>query len=933
MGGYSDTYSDLYDPAFPASPLDLRTELTLGGAWTDISTGVYYRGGVAIARGHPDESSAANPASSAMTLDNRGGVFSPRNPLGPYYGLIGRNTPLRQSVPAGSVCLRLEDGTSGYASCRDRAALDITGDIDVRLDMQLSGYGQMTLATKWLTLADRSWALRLNPDGTLAWEYLNGAGAGRLAVGDTPIPLGRVAVRVTWKADNGAGGHTTTFYTAPAMAGPWTQLGSSLSSAGVFTLAVTAAPLVVGFSPGYITNTGNTNHTGPTGKLYAFELLSGIGGTPVASPDFTAQSPGAVSFTDAQANLWSLAGGAEISDRRYRFHGEVPAWPPRWDETGRDVTTPIQAAGLLRRLTQSGSGGSTPINSALYRAYVRLAGPTAPIAYWPCEDGATSTQLASALGGTAMMVRGAPQLASDSSFLCSAALPVVGGSTWVGVVPAVPTSANTLRFLLKVPSSSPPTDGAVLARLYTYGTVNRADLIYRTGGGLQLKGVDQAGTLIFDTGAVAFGILDRQPRVSVELQEVGGVVQYSMVAVYPGVPGAVNSTGTVAGTIGGAYQVWIAPDGDVAQAVIGHVTVQAAWDTLFNIASALDAWQGEGAAARFARLCTEEGLGSRVYGHPADSTPMGPQGIAKLTELLQQCEDADGGLQFEPRQTLGLGYRTRASMLNQAPALALDYSLAQLSPPLEPTDDDQYVTNDVTATRTGGGSSARQIDSSGPMSVQPPPAGIGRYDSAVSANLASDTQLDDDAGWAVHLGTVDELRYPALSVQLARGELAALSGQAQDVEIGDRVTVVNTPSWLPPDGISQIVRGMSEAPYGFTFGITWVCVPESPYRVGVYDDPVLGRYDTDGSTLQAGISAAAVTMLVTTSNPGSPLWTTIGGDFPFDIEVGGERMTVTNVTGANSPQAFTVTRSVNGVVKPQKPGTDVRLFQPAVYSM
>ena len=46
----------------------------------------------------------------------------------------------------------------------------------------------------------------------------------------------------------------------------------------------------------------------------------------------------------------------------------------------------------------------------------------------------------------------------------------------------------------------------------------------------------------------------------------------------------------------------------------------------------------------------------------------------------------------------------------------------------------------------------------------------------------------------------------------------------------------------------------------------------------------------------------------------------------FVKNVGGERVTVTNITGASSPQTFTVTRSVNGVVKAHTSGTDVRLW-------
>jgi hypothetical protein len=51
----------------------------------------------------------------------------------------------------------------------------------------------------------------------------------------------------------------------------------------------------------------------------------------------------------------------------------------------------------------------------------------------------------------------------------------------------------------------------------------------------------------------------------------------------------------------------------------------------------------------------------------------------------------------------------------------------------------------------------------------------------------------------------------------------------------------------------------------------------------------------------------------------------------FDITVGGERMTVTNIAGGSSPQTFTVTRSVNGVSKTHLVNTPVRLFQPGVY--
>ena len=59
----------------------------------------------------------------------------------------------------------------------------------------------------------------------------------------------------------------------------------------------------------------------------------------------------------------------------------------------------------------------------------------------------------------------------------------------------------------------------------------------------------------------------------------------------------------------------------------------------------------------------------------------------------------------------------------------------------------------------------------------------------------------------------------------------------------------------------------------------------------------------------------------------------IGSADPFDIRAGGEVMRVEGITGADSPQTFTVTRSVNGVVKPHPVGADVRLAYPMILAL
>jgi hypothetical protein len=72
---------------------------------------------------------------------------------------------------------------------------------------------------------------------------------------------------------------------------------------------------------------------------------------------------------------------------------------------------------------------------------------------------------------------------------------------------------------------------------------------------------------------------------------------------------------------------------------------------------------------------------------------------------------------------------------------------------------------------------------------------------------------------------------------------------------------------------------------------------------------------------------------VATTSATTPLWTTAAADFPFDIAIDGERITVTNITGASSPQTFTVQRAINGVTKAHPAGTPVVLFQPCYFAL
>jgi hypothetical protein len=130
-----------------------------------------------------------------------------------------------------------------------------------------------------------------------------------------------------------------------------------------------------------------------------------------------------------------------------------------------------------------------------------------------------------------------------------------------------------------------------------------------------------------------------------------------------------------------------------------------------------------------------------------------------------------------------------------------------------------------------------------------------------------------------------------------------------------------------------LAQGFTETLTNFGYSITANCTPESPQHLGVYGGAtgnVESRYSSDGSTLAAPAAAGDTSLSVAT--PSGPLWTTSGGDVPFDLRIRGERITVTAISGSSSPQTFTVTRAVNGISLNHPAGSTVGLWRPVYYA-
>ncbi|MFF3346073.1 hypothetical protein [Streptomyces sp. NPDC002779] len=844
---------------FPQTPLDVQIELRVGGVWTDITTDVYTAEKITIERGRPDEGQRADPGKCAMALNNRLGKYSPRNPISPYYGLIGRNTPIRVSVLAGSQFLRLPGATTDFASTPDAAPLDILGDLDVRMDAQLVNWldaadvlkttelvGKLTLAP-----GGKSWFLGVRSNRLyLEWsaDGTNTLGASSTVELVVP-PSGRLAVRATLDVDNGSGGRTVTFYTAPSgTAGPWTQLGAPVVQAGVTSIFNSPTAVRIG-------NAVDVAMTTSAGRCMAVEIRNGINGMIVANPDFTAQAIGATSFVDGAGRTWTLSGGTQITNRRTRFVGEVSSWPSRWDLSGKDVRVPIEAAGVLRRYGQ----GQKPFDSTLRRRIPAYS----PAAYWPLEEAQGATQAYSPVPGVQpLKVSGGVEFASDDTLGGATTVPAWGeDGEGRGAIPSMPVGAWHCEMAFKLDAM--PSGLNTMLEVTTTGTAKKYTIRVQTNN-VNVRALDSDGAELALINVTAPEFTGRWNRLQLWARQQGADVEMHVAWVGIGASGVAVST-TYTATEGRPTQVKIL--GIPGNLRLGHLAMFSAVNTV-AFANADDGFAGETAGVRLRRLASEEGKPILVHGNTAIQELMGAQKPDTFLDLVEEAADVDGGILYERRDVLSLAYRDRHSLYNQAPALQLDYNAPGLAHPLEPVDDDQAIRNDRTVQREGG-SSARAVLEEGPVSVQAPPNGVGPYDDSVTLNLHDDDQPAPHAAWRLHLGTVDEARYPVVNVDLAAAP--ALIDAVTQLDSGDRLTIANPPAWLPPGPIDLIAQGSTEVighPKDWDFSFN--CTPATPWRVGVLDQTA-PRIDANpgGSLLAAAVDADDTELIVHTPAAGA----------------------------------------------------------------
>ena len=221
----------------------------------------------------------------------------------------------------GTNYLYLPGSASNYASVPDSAALSITGDIEFQFRLAADDWTPSVaflLCNKASGAAtDFAWSIQINTAGTVTFRW-SADGTTRIdknsTVALTATDGQPLWVRVTLDVDNGASGNDVKFFQAADSSDvptAWTQVGSTVTTAGVTSIFDSGQELRVGGENGALA-------ANLAGKLYRARILNGIGGTVAFDANFTTgiTSGGQTSFTESSSNAATVTINRSTSGRK-----------------------------------------------------------------------------------------------------------------------------------------------------------------------------------------------------------------------------------------------------------------------------------------------------------------------------------------------------------------------------------------------------------------------------------------------------------------------------------------------------------------------------------------------------------------------------------------------------------------------------------------
>jgi hypothetical protein len=674
--------------------------------------------------------------------------------------------------------------------------------------------------------------------------------------------------------------------------------------------------------------------------------------------DYSSHNPLSVNYPYIRLNCQVRVSMSLASGGGYvvLFWGFAEGFPPTWDVTGKFSIVTVSASGVMRRLQPGGTGGASPLRSAIYRA-IRAASPQ-PMLFWEMATGTDVSQTPCTIPATggpplhgSIDIHGSPSPkwgSGDLGWWLPSGVDFVGGGAAAVGIPAMPSGwANTTGWTADViinvgtdrgtgllfepvlyatgAGPAPTIDWDIELQPAGVGATDQMQLIYFE------VAADFTSTAIILTTVTSVTFWDGRPHhLRLSVVQSGANINWSM-----SVDGVVVATGTKAGkTLQRPAKLELVPQAlnTWPKYAFGDLTL---WSTATppNVGAAANGYAGEAPATRLVRLGGEEGIPVTTIGTDPLSVSMGPQSLDTFANLARECEAAGAGFLYDGLSA-GLTYQAVTARYNAPAAMTLS-AHGDIADPFTPVDNDLVARNRYTVARKNGGSATFEKHD-GPLGID----AIGVFDAQLPAgaiNVQDDSQLYSRASWEANRGTITGLRYPTLQFRLDDRPAAvpALAAAWLACTPGVRVdatNIVDVRTQHPVGTVELIDEGDTQEIDQVTWVVALNCSSNRPYHVFILGDAQYGRLNTGGSVLHADAPAGASTLVVDVT--GSQLWTTTAtypGDFPFSIEVSGIQVTVTGITGTSSPQTFTVDPTT--VTKNLHTNDAVQLWRPGVIAL
>lgn len=225
--------------------------------------------------------------------------------------------------------------TGSFISTPDSAAVSITGDIEIVLDISMEDWTPATvqlLLAKWQsTGSQRSYYVALSTSGSLIFsQSVDGMGTITSFESTTPVPFSngqRGMIKASFDSDNGASGRTVAFYTSDDSGDNWSQLGDPVTVAGVSGCFDSTAMVQLG---AYLAGTT----LNMAGSYYRAEIYNGIGGTLVACFDSDDYVSGATLDSSDTGETWTKNGLCDFCVGETHFYTDDDDLRPTYRTDG-----------------------------------------------------------------------------------------------------------------------------------------------------------------------------------------------------------------------------------------------------------------------------------------------------------------------------------------------------------------------------------------------------------------------------------------------------------------------------------------------------------------------------------------------------------------------------------------------------------------------